>query len=192
MPLGANPGASQVLEDDDDLYFDDGEFGDLDADVADEGEKFDESIFDDETSHLYDRKKKAAPDTSGEQQVARLEESSEEEGLGNLACRTGALGHAPSMASNYRAGLQTSGSLSERARDAGSAKVHGGVLSEHNLEALHNALTKAGFYLPPEIISIHILNGYNNSQWGQFMIIKETKDKVDKSLDDKSDESVEE
>lgn len=143
VPLGANPGTSQVLEDDDDLYFDDGEFGDLDADVGDAGEKFDESIFDDETSHLYDRKKKAAPDTSGEQQVARLEESSEEEGLGNLACRTGALGHAPSMASNYRAGLQTSGSLSERARDAGSAKVHGGVLSEHNLEALHNALTKA-------------------------------------------------
>lgn len=145
VPLGMNPGTSQVLEDDDDLYFDDGEFGDLDADVGDEGEKFDESIFDDETSHLYDRKKKAAPDTSGEQQTTRLEDSSseEEEFTGNPAGHTGALGHAPSMASNYRAGLKTFGSLSERARDPGSAKVHGGVLSEHNLEALHNALTKA-------------------------------------------------
>lgn len=144
-PLGMNPGTSQVLEDDDDLYFDDGEFGDLDADVGDEGEKFDESIFDDETSHLYDRKKKAAPEISGEQQATRLDDSSseEEEFTGNLAGHTGALGHAPSMASNYRAGLKTFGSLSERARDAGSAKVHGGVLSEHNLEALHNALTKA-------------------------------------------------
>lgn len=142
VPLGANPGASQVLEDDDDLYFDDGEFGDLDADVADEGEKFDESIFDDETSHLYDRKKKLDPVTSGEQQAARLDESSEEEGVGNSAGQTAALGHAPSMASNYRAGLKTFGSLSA-ARDAGPAKVYGGVLSEHNLEALHNALTKA-------------------------------------------------
>lgn len=143
MPVGANPGASQVLEDDDDLYFDDGEFGDLYADVGGEGEKFDESIFDDETSHLYDRKKKPAPDTS-EKQATRLEDpSSEEEGLTGNAPGHMALGHAPSMASNYRAGLRTFGSLSERALDSGSAKAHGGVLSEHNLEALHNALTKA-------------------------------------------------
>lgn len=150
MIVGANPGKSQPTnDDDDDLYFDDGEFGDLSADVGD-GEKFDESIFDDETSHLYDRKKKTAESPASadneRQEATRLGDSSsdEEQTTGHLESHTEGLKHAPSMASEYRGPpARAYGSISERVPDPGSAKAHSGVLSEHNLEALHNALTKA-------------------------------------------------
>ena len=151
VPLGANPGVSQPVDDDDDLYFDDGEFGDLSADVGgDNGQTFDESIFDDETSHLYERKKRQAeppgPVANEEPTATKLDDiSSEDEELTEkLPNRTEGLKHAPSMASEYRGPVpKVYGSLSERAPNLGSAKAHSGVLSEHNLEALHNALTKA-------------------------------------------------
>lgn len=142
---------------------------------GDDGNKFDESIFDDENSHLYDRKKKQPaepgpePEPEPEQEpepVASTEDKqlkehkeqkeqqgaehsrsfSENEPLAsrNPSSRQVDLGHAPSMASEYRGtGLKNYNSVSERARDPRSAKAHGGVLSEHNLEALHNALTNA-------------------------------------------------
>ncbi|OAX84748.1 hypothetical protein ACJ72_00887 [Emergomyces africanus] len=44
--------------DEDDMYFDDGMIDDILGDINGEGEKFDESVFDDETSHLYERKPK--------------------------------------------------------------------------------------------------------------------------------------
>lgn len=158
--VGADPGKSQQpADDDDDLYFDDGEFGDLSVDTGDDGKKFDESIFDDENSHLYNRKNKqpAEPEPepehveiteNKEQQEAENSDSSSanEEALTsrNPSNRQVDLGHAPSMASEYRGtGLKNYNSVSERARDPRSAKAHGGVLSEHNLEALHNALTNA-------------------------------------------------
>lgn len=42
-------------DEDDDMYFDDGNFGALPSGLEEE-DQFDENIFDDETSHLYDRK----------------------------------------------------------------------------------------------------------------------------------------
>lgn len=154
--VGAPPGPSQQPQpdDDDDLYFDDGEFGDLSVDTGGEEKKFDESIFDDENSHLYDRKKKqpaepepgASTENKDQQEADNSRSSSEDETLvsTNPSSRQVDLGHAPSMASEYRGtGLKNYNSVSERARDPRSAKAHGGVLSEHNLEALHNALTNA-------------------------------------------------
>jgi len=47
---------------DDDLYFDDGEFGDLDVDL-DGDEPFDESVFDDPLHPLYERKHVHRPET---------------------------------------------------------------------------------------------------------------------------------
>lgn len=46
---------SQFADDTDDLYFDDGGFGDIDLEV-DDAAPFDESVFDDPTHHLYERK----------------------------------------------------------------------------------------------------------------------------------------
>ncbi|KAE8412991.1 hypothetical protein BDV36DRAFT_44748 [Aspergillus pseudocaelatus] len=131
-----------VDEEDDDLYFDDGEFGDLTADI--EGEKFDESIFDDETSHLYDRKPAA-------QRAASVRQEEPTPGIGDvlnehdgLRGHDGGLKHVPSMASDYReVAPKRYGHEEEEMPDVGPAKSYGGVLSEHNLEALHNALAKA-------------------------------------------------
>ncbi|EEP80473.1 predicted protein [Uncinocarpus reesii 1704] len=49
--------ASHTMYDEDELYYDDGLFGDLPEDMETGG--FDESVFDDEASHLYERKNKA-------------------------------------------------------------------------------------------------------------------------------------
>ncbi|KAF9888023.1 hypothetical protein FE257_009413 [Aspergillus nanangensis] len=144
---GTRPSFPQLLENDDDLYFDDGEFDDLTAD--EDGEKFDESIFDDETSHLYERKSAAAP--IGPVQVqpdATKESSTVNSGVyegDELECgQHGDLKHMPSMASEYR-GKGPSGltHMSDGTQTLPSAKSHGGVLSEQNLEAFHHALAHA-------------------------------------------------
>ncbi|KAE8377744.1 hypothetical protein BDV26DRAFT_281592 [Aspergillus bertholletiae] len=130
-----------VDEDDDDLYFDDGEFGDLTTDI--DGEKFDESIFDDETSHLYDRKPAAQRTTSVRQELTPNagDVLNEHDGLSG---HDGGLKHVPSMTSDYReVAPRRYGHEEEVIPDVGPAKSYGGVLSEHNLEALHNALAKA-------------------------------------------------
>ncbi|KAI9932976.1 hypothetical protein ASPWEDRAFT_47362 [Aspergillus wentii DTO 134E9] len=133
QPSGVmNPGVPQTAVDDDDLYFDDGEFGDLTAEAG--GETFDESIFDDPNSHLYERKKPAepiAPIEAIEEESELSDTSSEKAECSTYLNKPQGLKHVPSMASEYtRAPL-------------GPAQSEGGILSEHNLEALHNALTKA-------------------------------------------------
>ena len=149
VTVDLHPQASQPMEDDDDLYFDDGEFGDLSTEDA--GEKFDESIFDDETSHLYERKPAAQQPVPEPTQPANQDDSTntldgiaEHDKIEPEPDYDGGLGHAPSMASDYRKGsIRAYGHTHENLPNLGSAKAHGGVLSEHNLEAFHNALAQA-------------------------------------------------
>ncbi|KAL5049000.1 hypothetical protein BDW71DRAFT_176982 [Aspergillus fruticulosus] len=121
----------QTIPDEDDLYFDDGEFGELDIQVA--GEQFDESIFDDPTSHLYERKQPAAP-VQFRNELPGVEAGS-----------SGGLGHVPSTASEYHQGfaLRRYGSVAGNMPNPGLVNSHSGILSEHNLEAFHNALADA-------------------------------------------------
>ena len=137
----ANKQQEQIIDDEDDLYFDDGEFGDLSLDDRDGG--FDESVFDDETSHLYERRPVAqqtaghppqteAPDDDSPHQEIDLEENT-----------TQGLKHMPSVASNYRTTSVKRGPLGEPIPNMGPARTHGGVLTEQNLEVLHNALAFA-------------------------------------------------
>jgi hypothetical protein len=132
------PAASNVLPpiaDEDDLYFDDGEFGDLN--IKDQDGGFDESIFDDETSHLYERKPKAPPPEetaeSGDDYSPVKESTAVDTGDQGLK-------HMPSVASDYRV---TRGPLGEPIPNLGPARAHGGVLTEQNLDILHNALAFA-------------------------------------------------
>ncbi|KAF9635356.1 hypothetical protein BFW01_g6251 [Lasiodiplodia theobromae] len=53
QPAPKQPIGNDILGDDDDLYFDDGMIGEPDA--PDDGEKFDESVFDDPNHPLYER-----------------------------------------------------------------------------------------------------------------------------------------
>lgn len=141
---------SQLAEEDDDLYFDDGEFGDLAADAG--GETFDESIFDDESSHLYAHKtaavRSAPVDPGTTDQTEDKSRSSEAPGSHTpspeLDQKDG-LKHAPSVASDFRDRTVTryGGLDTEMTHNLTTTKPHGGVLSEHNLEVLHNALEKA-------------------------------------------------
>lgn len=118
-------------EDDDDLYFDDGEFGELDAKTS--GEQFDESIFDDPTSHLYERKQPTAP-------VQPHTDGSEAQTDSGYSLK-----HAPSTASDYHQGFapRRYGSVAGNMPNQELVNSHSGVLSEHNLEAFHNALADA-------------------------------------------------
>lgn len=132
----------QILDDDeDDLYFDDGEFGDLTIDDQDGG--FDESVFDDVTSHLYERK------PVGQQSVAQPSQNADPDGeaLRNESAPEEDAGqglkHMPSVASEYQVGSIKRGPLGEPIPNMGPARAHAGVLTEQNLEVLHNALTFA-------------------------------------------------
>lgn len=116
-------------EDDDDLYFDDGEFGELDAKAP--GEQFDESIFDDPTSHLYERKQP----TASVQPHAGDSEAQPDSGY--------SLKHAPSTASEHHQGFAPRRYGSVAGNMPNQELVNSGVLSEHNLEAFHNALADA-------------------------------------------------
>ena len=131
-------------DDDDDLYFDDGDFGDLTADDQDGG--FDESIFDDETSHLYERKPVQKP--LPEPQPSQLPNPTADDHLekDDFLMEESAgqgLKHMPSVASDYRAPGVKRGPLGEPIPNMGPARTHGGVLTEQNLEVLHNALAFA-------------------------------------------------
>ncbi|KAL2841638.1 hypothetical protein BJX68DRAFT_245278 [Aspergillus pseudodeflectus] len=124
----------QAVPEDDDLYFDDGEFGELDAEEV--GDDFDESIFDDPTSHLYERKQVSKP-------VVADQTGPEE--LGLEGGPDDALKHAPSMASDHHQGFapRRYGSVAGNMPNPEVARSHSGILSEHNLEAFHNALADA-------------------------------------------------
>ncbi|KAF3388707.1 hypothetical protein F1880_004177 [Penicillium rolfsii] len=130
-----------VLNDDDDLYFDDGEFGDLTLEDQDTG--FDESVFDDETSDLYERKPVGPPPARlPSQSTIRSGDALEKESLFDEAASQG-LKHMPSAASEYGIGTVKRGPLGEPIPNMGPARAHGGVLTERNLEVLHNALAFA-------------------------------------------------
>lgn len=141
-PAKGQPKPTILEEDEDDLYFDDGEFGDLTTDNPDGG--FDEAIFDDETSHLYERKRVEEPavpqpsqttipttDDAFEDDILLQEDASQD------------LKHMPSVASEYRAHTIKRGPLGDPIPNMGPARTHGGVLTEQNLEVLHNALAFA-------------------------------------------------
>ncbi|CAG8906517.1 unnamed protein product [Penicillium egyptiacum] len=143
-PMGKQ--ATQILDDDDDdLYFDDGDFGDLDADNQDGG--FDESIFDDVTSHLYERKPVGAPAAPlSTDSAAPGGDDSLPDKESSVAGRGGqGLQHMPSVASDYRVtGSVKRGPLGEPIPNMGPLRAHGGgVLTEQNLDILHNALAFA-------------------------------------------------
>ncbi|KAJ5709680.1 hypothetical protein N7493_009971 [Penicillium malachiteum] len=125
---------------DDDLYFDDGEFGDLDADDLDGG--FDESIFDDETSHLYERKPVNKEPPRDLSPIAGSENNDPvEQQIAPENDATQGLQHMPSVTSEYHSLKR--GPLGEPIPNLGPARAHGGVLTEQNLEVLHNALAFA-------------------------------------------------
>ncbi|KAJ5544843.1 hypothetical protein N7535_006770 [Penicillium sp. DV-2018c] len=135
--------STQILDDDDDLYFDDGDFGELDVDNQNGG--FDESIFDDESSHLYERKVVGAPAAPppAENVCADGDDSSavRESPLAEQAEQ--GLQHMPSVASDYRVVGTKRGPLGEPIPNLGPARAHAGVLTEQNLDILHNALAFA-------------------------------------------------
>ncbi|KAJ6189469.1 hypothetical protein N7519_004377 [Penicillium mononematosum] len=137
--------ATQILDDDDDLYFDDGDFGDLDAD--NQGGGFDESIFDDVNSHLYERKPVVAPAAPLATDSAGPDEDDSSLGKESPVAERGnqALQHMPSVASDYRVtGSVKRGPLGEPIPNMGPVRAHGaGVLTEQNLDILHNALAFA-------------------------------------------------
>jgi hypothetical protein len=121
----------QSIEDDD-LYFDDGNFGELSADP--DGEGFDESVFDDEHGQLYERKfypgTRIAIGTEVLAEPVNPGEPVEPEPSKNSDLR-----HVPSLASEFR---------HDPSRFAGgeAPKAPSGVLSEQNLEAFHSALAR--------------------------------------------------
>ncbi|KAJ5570106.1 uncharacterized protein N7459_009536 [Penicillium hispanicum] len=128
-------------DDDDDLYFDDGDFGDLTIDNQDGG--FDESIFDDETSHLYERKPVGGPQQGLETVQSEVDTDRLEQDMLLEEDATQGLKHMPSVASEYRVPTIKRGPLGEPIPNMGPSRTHGGVLTEQNLEVLHNALAFA-------------------------------------------------
>lgn len=126
----------------DDFYFHDEEFDDLTTDTGEE--RFDESIFDDENSHLYDRKVSApvlpavpeayvAPSNPSQDTIQTMD---------GEPTKDGHLRHVPSLASDFGSRTLQSG-LPQRMPTMTTPASRVGVLSEHNLEVFHNALAKA-------------------------------------------------
>ncbi|KAL1985880.1 hypothetical protein VTN96DRAFT_7258 [Rasamsonia emersonii] len=123
--------ASQSI-DDDDLYYDDGGFDELPADAGDG--VFDESVFDDENSHLYQRK--FYPGTRIPIGTEGLPGPDHPEGpVESESSKNSDLRHMPSLASEFRHDPS-------RFSGAEAPKATGGVLTEQNLEAFHNALAR--------------------------------------------------
>lgn len=141
-PATNQPKPTILEEDEDDLYFDDGEFGDLTTDNS--GGGFDEAIFDDETSHLYERKRVEEPAVPQSSRTAdpKLNDTFESDVLLQEDASQG-LRHMPSVASDYMAHTIKRGPLGEPIPNMGPARTHNGVLTEQNLEVLHNALAFA-------------------------------------------------
>lgn len=124
-PEGTAPTVSKVPLVDD-FYFDDGGFGDLPP--PPEGEKFDESIFDDPTSDLY--KWRVVVPLNG---ISRVDDDI----IIEKPTRDQSVKHVTSMVSEFQ-----DESREVRNPSVEPSKAQSGVLSEHNLEAFHNALEK--------------------------------------------------
>lgn len=136
--------ASWLIDDDDedDMYFDDGNFGDIPSGLEEE-EQFDESIFDDETSHLYARK-------NGDQGAAPVPqnhgqgEGAVTDGLpmvnhNSLKVAPPVVGYGSNKIQRPSGGVDGQrSSLEQRDGVQGS-----NGLTERNLEAYHSALALA-------------------------------------------------
>jgi hypothetical protein len=122
------------------MYFDDGEFGDLSLNDQEGG--FDESVFDDVTSHLYERKQ-VKPQEAQVPQTDGPDDESLQQDIDLDENTTHGLKHMPSVASNYQTVSVKRGPLGEPIPNMGPARAHGGVLTEQNLDILHNALAFA-------------------------------------------------
>ncbi|KAJ5305104.1 uncharacterized protein N7443_004764 [Penicillium atrosanguineum] len=131
----------QIIHDEDDMYFDDGEFGDLSLD--DQDGRFDETVFDDVTSHLYERKP-VMPQEAQNPEADGPDDESLQHDIDDLEENaTHSLKHMPSVASTYQTTSVKRGPLGEPIPNMGPARGHGGVLTEQNLDILHNALAFA-------------------------------------------------
>ena len=143
--LGAAPHVldthqGQIIDGEDDMYFDDGEFGDLSLDDQDGG--FDESVFDDVTSHLYERKP-VMPQEAQNPKTDGPDDESLQQDIDAEVNATYGLKHMPSVASTYQTTSVKRGPLGEPIPNMGPARAPGGVLTEQNLDILHNALAFA-------------------------------------------------
>ncbi|OKL59867.1 hypothetical protein UA08_04684 [Talaromyces atroroseus] len=130
--------------DDDDMYFDDGEFGDLPEN--ENNATFDESIFDNDNGQLYERKF-----YPGTKIPVKLQGGEEEEGKEDVPVQRLESGpstqsqvrHVPSLVSEFRPESWDFGNqIASKLSSSEVTKVPGGVLSEHNLEAFHSALAR--------------------------------------------------
>lgn len=128
----------ELDEYEDDMYFDDGDIGDLPEDQ--DYEKIDESIFDNDSGQLYDRKfypgtkiPVAVPEEDFVSvEVAESKHTSESQTR-----------HVPSLASEFRPeSWDFRNEITSTLPDNEIIKAPGGVLSEHNLEAFHSALAR--------------------------------------------------
>lgn len=122
-----------IEEDEDDMYYDDGDFGEIPDN--EENDKFDESIFDEESGQLYERKF-----YPGTKIPIALQEGDEQQNTESQ------IRHVPSLASEFRPESWDFQNGNPPAKPTGGAsentKAPGGILSEHNLEAFHSALAR--------------------------------------------------
>lgn len=146
---GAQPQQQPVkTNNDDELYYDDGLFGELPEELR--NEEFDESIFDDETSHLYDRKRnlsKPLPSVpEGRDALDEINQNGESSSRQNS--RQSSSGYSfeahthPAQASDQELDedvFLTNGML----KPANSVQQPSLGLTEGNLEAYHSALANA-------------------------------------------------
>ncbi|KAF3481405.1 uncharacterized protein GIQ15_04164 [Arthroderma uncinatum] len=137
VSMRTNQHISKSRNDDDDMYYDDGLFGELPAEMQDS--TFDESIFDDETSYLYDRKRLAAqppkslfeditPNCGLQTQIAKDNGQPRDDFIADEP-----LSHGHPRPEDASRTIQTQ--ASEKPQSQG--------LTEGNLEAYHSALAQA-------------------------------------------------
>ncbi|ODH47611.1 hypothetical protein GX48_06289 [Paracoccidioides brasiliensis] len=147
-------------DDEDELYFDDGLIDEIGGEIEN-GEKFDESVFDDENSHLYERKTEfiiTLPSVPYEDNVQNdaqegaamaeggggEEEEEEEEAEGESDA-----GNVPLVAQNsvlQRNISSQSGGIKKTSRDINRRNMQPSAicgLTEGNLEQYHSALAQA-------------------------------------------------
>lgn len=122
-----------IEEDEDDMYYDDGDFGDIPEN--EKNDKFDESIFDEESGQLYERKFYPGTKIPVALQEGDEQQSSESQ-----------IRHVPSLASEFRPESWDFRNGVPPSKPTGGGteitKAPGGILSEHNLEAFHSALAR--------------------------------------------------
>ncbi|OJD17078.1 hypothetical protein ACJ73_08827, partial [Blastomyces percursus] len=139
-----------VESDEDDLYFDDGMIDDVLEEI--EGEKFDESVFDDETSHLYERKPKfttqlqALPGGIGIRDAADNDQHAEGHGVNDGATEDRMVPRVAQNSLLQRNISSVNGDIggmptSIKERTIQPSTIRG--LTEGNLEKYHSALAKA-------------------------------------------------